>query len=473
MQLTSDFLNELIRLTFLKKGLIEVMQVHFKFNYVPVKLKEHKVIIQSVLNYYKVNGKLPTFGIISQQHSKDDKIQALLAEIKDTPIADLNLILNQLEEYIKKIRFQILMKQTAEIYNEGRVEESMKLLEDESSSINNFSLKKDSGQFSKIFGGFEDRRKQRNIDSEAVSELKSKIPFGIKPLDEVTYGGIDKTETVLWILRSGTGKSTALRWGGFHAAILGYNVLHIQAEGSVNDVEIKYDQMWTKSIYSEIKTNNFTDEKKQKYQKFLNQMKTRGRDILVTGFEKFDDASMKDVRDLVIDYYKEVGVYPDLIILDYIELFHPGDGQKYGTDTQSLKIRLTNASRKLKNICLEFGSRAVTACQTSDIEESLLNDPSWVIKRGNAKGDKNLVESYSYVFTGTQTSDEYGKDVMRLYVDKLRNYKAGQIFRIKTEYNFGRFYKNAEVEEEPEKISGKSFKDARKKIADAKSKKDN
>lgn len=466
MNLTGEFINELFKLAFMKKSVAEILATHLKYQYIPNELREYKKLTKAFSDHWLVHGKIPTYGVISQLHATDHKLQSVLAKIKETRVADSKIILAGLEEFIKKTQFQILLKKTVEMYNEGRHDEAMKTLEIESGEVNKFTVKSNTGQFTHLFKGFEQRLLTRQ-GAEYENDTKEKIPFGIDPLDEITFGGIDSGDTVLWIMRSGTGKSTALKWTGVHAALLGYNVLHVQAEGSKTEAEDKYDQVWTNSTYSDIKYGNLNAVKIAKLQKLLHQVMSRNRDLLLYGFEQFNEPTMKDVRDLILDYHKINGFYPDLLILDYLELFNPGDGIKYGVDTQSIKMKLTNSARKMKNLCMEFeGMRVITATQTGDIHPSNLNDPQYVITRADTKGDKNLIDSFSYVFTGNQTRDENRSDIMRIFVDKLRNYRAGQVVKIYVDFKHGRFYRRKEVEEAPvvEQDIKKQFSKARKKV---------
>jgi RecA/RadA recombinase len=435
-----------------------------KYQYIPETLTSHKKVLQSIVNYWQSIEKLPTFGVISQQHESEPKILALIAEIKKTDIAETETILKQLEEYIKKIRFQLLMQKSAELYNEGRQDESIKVLAEESNLINEFSIKKDTGAFEKIFEGSTDRFRRR-LDKSKEQELKEKIPFGIKGLDVATYGGIDRGELCLYIGRSGEGKSTFLRNIALHNAMLGYEVLHIQLEGGKEEAAIKYDQMWTNSKFNDIKNHNISTKKMQEIEKSKEQFLARSRDLSLYSFDKFDEASVKDVRELIFDFQKERGRFPDLLVIDYLELLHPGDGIKYGVSTQDIKMKITNTSRKLKNICQEFnGMRCCTATQTGDIAYQIWNDPQFVITRSNTKGDKNMIDPFSFVVSGNRTVDESKNDILRIYVDKMRNYPAGQTIKVKTDYEHGKFYVG-EINETNQTTTGESnFNDARKKL---------
>ena len=97
---------------------------------------------------------------------------------------------------------------------------------------------------------------------------------------------------------------------------------------------------------------------------------------------------------------------------------------------------------KFKNICTEFLIRGATATQATDIDPSDFNRPEYVMTRHNISGAKGLVNSFSYVFTFNQTLSEYSNETGRIYVDKMREYKANKIIYIATKFNKSRFYDN-------------------------------
>ena len=95
----------------------------------------------------------------------------------------------------------------------------------------------------------------------------------------------------------------------------------------------------------------------------------------------------------------------------------------------------------MKNLTVEFQTRILTATQTGDISLEKVNNPDWVITRENTEGDRTLVKPFSNVFTGNQTMDEQKKDIMRIHIEKLRNYSVkDSTYPICTCFNFGKFY---------------------------------
>lgn len=436
--LTPRFLEELLRLCFFKKEIIEKIREHLKFQYLPS--QELKIIYKNITDHYSLTGTLPTFGIIYEQHKGEDKVLAELTRIKETDICDPEPLMRQLEAYIKDVRFQLLWQEVIDIHQKGDSEKAMQLMSKNSQDIVDFSIFRDNGNFLRVFKDFSKISIDKQIRQEE-QQPGEKIPFGILPCDIISQGGMDRKETTIWIMRSGVGKSTVLKWHGMHACQLGYKVLHIQLEGSSEEAYDKYTQLWSAQEYSAVKTGSIDSDGYQRLLRIAQEMVASGRDVCIKSFEQFDEASMVNVRDTVIEYIKEHGCPPDELILDSIDLCHPGDGLKYGVDTQSIKMKLQNSSRKFKNICNEFDIRGITATQTSDVKADIWNDPERYITRSDSMGDKNIANSYSYVFTGNQTIDEEKNKTMRIYFDKVRYYNTfSRIYPIATNYHLGRFF---------------------------------
>lgn len=433
------FLNELFLMAFYKKDVVEIITEHLKYQYIPKEFEQYKKILRSIITIYKNNSTLPTFGVIAQQHEKDLKVQETLVEIKESQFGDKELILSTLEEFIKKSKFVDLNTKLKTMYNDGKHEEAITLQAKESEEIVNFSLKQSDKYLSRVFGDFDKRLIQRLDKVESGADKMDKVPFGIEPLDIITYGGMDVTDTALVIMRSGVGKSTWLKWTGVEAARKHRNILHIQLEGSQEECELKYDQVWTATLYNDLRKGNIDEKKYEKLQQVVNYMKSHNNDIYVHAFEQFNTASMVDVRNLLMDFEKRGHI--DLVIIDYLKYLHPGDGIKYGASTQDVKMKKENTSDRIKNIAKEFGTRVIIADQASDVPKDIWNDPTKVLTRHNIAGAKNLPDSYSFVFTGNQTDDERKNKIIRIHTDKLRHYKLpDNNIKIVTNYEYGRFY---------------------------------
>ena len=452
-KLSPDFLYEFFRLVFLKKEIYNVCQQYVKYEDIPSELQHLKKILKSILNTAPES--LPSFGVVCQQWIEDVDVQEHIKIIKDTQIVDKEQIMDQLETYIKKQRFKILNQQIFDLYRskDDRKMEAMELQAKESTDIVNFSLKKHNGDFIRLFGDFSTRAKEHQLSHERGEDRTEKIPFGIDVLDDKTDGGIDSGDIAMWIMRSGVGKSTVLRWTGMYNCRLGYDVLHIQCEGSKEEVSNKYDQMWTKVKYSDVKIGNYTTAEMSKLESYIRKMNTSGKELTIYSFDEFGGASMTEVRNVIIDYNKVFGKFPHLVIIDSLDLLKTGENKKIDNDPSWKKEKMKRVAQLMKNVCTEFyPMRILTATQSSDFPE--WNNPDKHLTRSNTEGDRTLVQPFSYVFTFNSTMEEEKANSGRIFFDKIRNYKmVDRLSKIKTAYDSGKFYDRKKTLEMYEKSS--------------------
>lgn len=454
-KLSKNFINELFRLSFLKQDINNIVIKFVEYSHIPDEWKQYKNILKSIKNNNSEN--LPSVGVISQQYIDDIDVQEALSEIKEADIVSKEQILIQLEDFIKRQEFKVLNDKLYNLFKEHKFEEAIELQAKKSVEISNFSLRRESNKFLRLFGDFKITQKQRQLKQEQEGQKDhEKVPFSIDLLDDMTYGGIDKTDTVLWIMRSGVGKSTVLRYTGMKACQLGYDVLHIQLEGSEEEVYDKYTEMWTQVSFNKIKKANIPANKLPALEKRISEMNTLGKELFIYAFEKFENVSMYEIRDIISEYNKINGKFPDLIIIDYLQLLCTGENKKLDTDPAFEKKKLNRVAELMKNIAVEFETRILTAAQTKDIQFNQWNDPDFVITRSDTEADRTLAKSFSYIFSGNQTIEESKNNLMRIFIDKLRNYKIkNSIARIKTAYDKGRFYdriKSLKMYEETEKL---------------------
>lgn len=284
-KLTNNFLNELFKLSFLKQNVLEVVTTHLQYSYIPVELSNYKKVLKGLTTSYKLNNQIPTIGVISQQFNNDQEVQDLLVEIKETPVVDVESILTQLEQYIKRMRFALLYDKVIDLYREDKKEEAISLNATEGQDISSFSIRKESGNFLKLFGDYE-KEQLANRTNQEIDTYSDSVPFGIDPLDNLTDGGLDEGDIALFIARSGVGKSTWLRWMGLYCCRLGYKVLHIQLEGSRKEAREKYTQIWTGLDHASIKRGEVPQSRQKDVEKVLNDFRKHNKDVTIYSFEK-------------------------------------------------------------------------------------------------------------------------------------------------------------------------------------------
>lgn len=439
-KLSDNFLLELFKCCFFKKDVFETTLQHLKYNYIPNELKAYKKVLKTFDTYYNSHQKIPSIGIVAQS-CNDKEVDEVLAKInKIKTIPETTEIFESLTTYIQRVKFQELHLKLVELYNNDKPEQAIKLQAEESQKIVNFSVHQNTNYFEEVFGGFSDRNHRRFIEKNSGKEVIHKIPFGIDYLDVKSRGGANKSEgdTTLMLARSGSGKTKYLRWLGVSAARRGYKVLHIQAEGTKEETMTGYDATWTGVLKSDF--TEMDSKLEQKLKRIINDIKNKGGQISVFAFEQFGTADMLSVRQKVLDYHKLNGFFPDVLILDYLTLFDPGDGKKYPATFEGEKMRIENSARKFRNICNEMKMIGHSAAQVDNISPADYNNSAFVITRNNTSLAKGLAESFSFVFSHNVTNEEYKNNCARIHADKLRQYKGSFTFPICTNFDRDRYF---------------------------------
>jgi len=443
--LTPHFLEEIFKLMFVNKKFLEMCRTHLEFQFIPKELPEFKFILKSIFSQFDLDNKLPLFGVVSQQYANNLEVQSALAKIKQTDIVPIEKATKQLESYLKNVKFQLLYDQVYGLYNKDeRRDEAFALFEKGAQDLASFSLMRDSGQVLRVFSDFKTMSKEAQSLRMSGSDYKEKVPFNIDPLDILTDDGMDVGDTALFIARSGVGKSTVLKWVAMSACRIGYDVLHIQLEGSRKEAFDKYTQLWTGSTYNEARWADFPKEKRDDIDRALKSIMKRQHDIEIFSFERFGSATMREIRDVIMDYYKRHGKFPDLITIDSLDLAYTGENKKIDNDPEYKKDRLQRVAQRMKDVAVEFKTRILTVTQTCDVPKEFWNNPNKVLDRSHTEGDRTLVKPFAHVFTINQTIDERKAGVIRLNVDKLRYYDIKDaVYPIYSAYEQGKFYDRA------------------------------
>ena len=178
--------------------------------------------------------------------------------------------------------------------------------------------------------------------------------------------------------------------------------------------------------------------------KAIDQIKHFGGEIYLKAYEQFNTATYKDIRDYIQEITDKEGPL-DMVIVDYLELFDPGNGKKYSTNNEGERARRIACAESFKNICVEFNIAGVVPTQSNDIAPMFFNDPTFVLTRHNISEAKAVVQPFTYFITINQTQDEKKERVLRLYVDKARfiDQSMQPVIHICTRFDIDRFYDHA------------------------------
>lgn len=432
--LASNFVVELLAAALEKRTVFEIVRQYLKFSY--LQIESEKKLWQWVTKRYDRTGKIPTIGQIQQQFQDDENVLEKLEEISDVEIDEQGgheMIVDTFEKFIKKMKFLEANDKIADLYNQGKKEQSWDMFVKYAEDFSKFSIQ--SAKFETVFGDFAERQAKRRSDDW---QFRYKIPTGI---DEIDYrlggdnGGPETGECVLWLGDSGAGKSQVLVSVGISAARQGFRVAHFQLEGTKEQCLNRYDAAWTGTLYQDVKLGNITAKKMEVTKRIIK--KLRKSDIIVSSEETFNAKTLPDIRREVKEMEKTYGKI-DVIIIDYLELLEVGDGHNYTPHEE--RFRQAKLAKGMKMLAMEFNAVVHTATQSSSIGEEQKNDPEFVITRAQLSEDKGKIRPFDIFITINQTRDESKEEIMRLHTDKLRDYKNGDPIHICNNFAYARFY---------------------------------
>lgn len=436
-KLSPTFVAELCKACLTNTRIIDICVLHLKYHY--LENDGQKQVFKYIIDLYQTTEALPTLGVIAQNFSANKDVLSFLNEVKEAKInkEEGELLLEQLENFIKHSRFIEIFNTTHDLYQEGKREDAIEYMSHESLAVNEFSIKQK--YYTTVFKDYGDRNDQRIVRAKETKNSRGKIPTGIRELDETIFGGWRRKTSALFLGKSGQGKSTALRWFGIAAARTGHIVVHFQIEGSEDECLEGYDAAWTATKLTDFDSQQYgdIDEKTQKLvEKARKDITTKfNGEVIVYATESFDALTVEKSREVlndVVDIYGRV----DLIIYDYLEVMETATHYK---DERKRREKIAN---NITNIAIEFDAASITATQANDISPENEKNPDFVMTRHHISEFKGCLKPFSYFITFNATPDEYRNDTMRLYCDKFRRYKAGKTITIAQKKDIGRFYES-------------------------------
>lgn len=438
-KLGGDFVIELINCIFHSQKIFDISKQHLKYHY--LQSESQKKIVKYLFDLQEVQKTIPTIGMVGQAFATDKEVISLLGQIKKATVTkdQHESILTAFEDFIRKSKFIALYSKVGELFNQGKQDEAIEVLNKESEEIAAFALKANS--YDTVFKDFEKRNDERISNRDKKSSQYA--IWGIRELDERTRG-IEYGRSALIMARSGGGKSTGMKWTGLCNARLGKRVVHFQAEGSLRECMDGYDSGWTSITLDDMETGNIPATKAVKIRKAHKDIIGSGGEIYVYAAEQFDSLTIQDCREILIDIEKIHGKV-DLVIFDYLEKFTI-KGTFYNSETGERKRR-ADLGDKITNIATEFDVAVLTAIQANDIKASDYNKPDFVLTRNHISEYKAAINPFSYFITYNQTDDEYEAGICRLFIDKARRSKrGGNPVRIYQSMENGRFYDSVNTE---------------------------
>lgn len=393
-------------------------------------------LFNQLKTYYKEYKKAPTYSILGQAVSRQKSVAALLDDIYDSGNElGTEQALEQLENYIKQVRFQQAYKEAGELFNKADHEQASLKLQEYAEWVSTFSLRE--SEFVDVIGTFGIRFKGNRQKHNAVDKQLPITRFYIDELDVMNNGRDLRTQLTVFLAATGVGKSHAARWIGKNACqIDGLNVLHFQLEGSRDEVVNAYSASLVKCSTFRYETGTIRDVEIARMEEMLKEVAGK---LYVKSYPKFNShVSTVDIRNGIQDFKKRYGISPDVVIIDSIDLLIDASGRKYSENGERHK-RIAVAN-DLKDLAADENVWMVGTYQSTIENRDWLNDEKNVLTEFNTAEAKGLARPLTHLITLNQSDRERKEHTMRINVAKSRFFEKGEPFKIATDYENEQFY---------------------------------
>lgn len=438
--LADNFVLELFKCAFKNDFIFETLIKYLKYSYLTFDYE--KKFWKKCQQLYFDKNRPPSIGLVQAELKKDEDVRDFIYEIKQSDDVDPKDLILSFQQFVKESMFVEIFEQSGDLYNRGEQKQAIQLFQKGSENINNFSLY--DKVYEKLFGNFNDRFFERqNTESH-----NDKVPFYIDKMDEHTFGGPEKGESVLFLAESGIGKSQLLIHYAVRTAVAGKKVAFFQIEGTKKQVMTRMDAAWSGIPYHEIKFSQISGDETKRRKKINDALKKMSGEIFIEAFEKFGGISTNGLKQSIKEMKKLYGDI-DLVCIDYLELCDLEDGVNYGPSME--RFRQQKIAQHFKEIAMEENVVVATVTQASNLASDLKNDSSFVMTREYLAEDKGKIRAFDYFYTLNQTIDEKKHknekgeyaSVIRIYEDKIRDYPSGEVVTIVTNFKRSRFYDKA------------------------------
>ena len=260
----------------------------------------HKWIIKEILKYYDKYHTTPSMEILAVELQKcgnevlQISIKEQLKEAYNTSNDDLEYVQEEFSAFCKNQQLKGALLQSVDLLKGGDYESIRSL-------INN-AIK--AGQDKNIGHEY-----AKDIESRYREDSRTTIKTPWDKINQLLQGGLGNGDFGLIFGNPGGGKSWSLVALGGHATKLGYNVIHYTLELGEQYVGRRYDAYFSKIGVDKIQKH------KDKIENLIGDIKGN---LIIKEFPT-GKATMSTIE-AHIQKVKDMGIEPDLIIIDYVDL---------------------------------------------------------------------------------------------------------------------------------------------------------
>ena len=437
--LNEEFLCELYNCAITNNQICSAVCQYMKDEYLPD--KQYQMLNNALKDYFNAYKSAPQYGIMMQTLSASKAVSELLREIRTMASGvEMEAVRDQFETYLKLANVQKIRAEIDEAYKRGERLEAIRMFEARAKALASFSLAPE--RFVEIKDTLEARLMENKIKQEGEAGKALVNSFYIDGLDNLNHGQNLRTQLTVFLAMSGVGKSHLIRWIGFNGAyVSGLNVLQFQLEGSAAEV---YNAYSAQLLGMETVQYEQGEADVAALKEFRKQIEKYSGTLRVRAYSKFGQKpTTTDIRNEIEEYKKEFGYYPDIILVDSLDLLG-GSVVRKSNSTKDIRFERVECAQDLKDMAGEVDAWIVATYQSTIENKDWVNDEKNVLDRYNISEAKGLVRPLTHFITLNQSDTEADEQTMRIFADKMRFTKRGQqyprLFRICTDYEHENFY---------------------------------
>lgn len=335
----------------------------------------------------------------------------------------------EIVEWCRRQTFRLGFNAAAELFKRGEINDAERVMMQHIEQMNRIRLEPVGRSW--FFEQLDDRMARRLDFAEGTDY----VPTGIDPIDRHMQGGLRRGELMTVMAHSGVGKTFFAAQLGFFAARMRFRVAHFLLEGATAKIEDRYESRWAATLYRHVRRGDITAEAmrsiRDEYLLMGKNLLIRKMEADMKGAARFDDvmAELADLR-------TSLGWVPDLILVDYADLFTNREKTDYAR--QKLSFQQMRALADRQEFRGHAGYMVMTPTQAQRVEKGA-QKKAYVMGEGHV-GD--CVEKYriSDIFLSlNQTEQEYRDREIRVHMAKYRDDEANITVRTDTNYAQGTF----------------------------------
>lgn len=225
-------------------------------------------------------------------------------------------------------------------------------------------------------------------------------------LDDCLGGGVASGELAVILAPPNRGKTSYLCAIGAAAALSGRSVLHITLEISTLRVARRYDSAFTGLTGEELKLNPMTVGAARK------KLKSDGGAVYIKDWS-YTSTSPADIRGLVKGMRAQ-GKQVDMIVIDYLELLEPDQGQQFNRREQ--RHVYGALGKQVRAAAVSLDVPIVTAWQVNREGSNLHN-----VETKHVSESWDIIKHADQILSLNQTDAEQAEHIMRIRVLKQRD----------------------------------------------------